>query len=92
MIIATTEQEIDRILDHFIAEGFISVTGMSGFQPDLNDWRQYIKDEYFSKKNLVIFKPNWNYVPEKNEVVKYLNWYVPDTINEYLNPKDNETA
>ena len=90
MIIATTEQEVDRILDHFIAEGFISVTGKSGYQPDLNDWRQWIKDEHLSKKQIVLFDPHWEYDPAKNLIVKFINWHVPDTIDEYLS-EDEES-
>lgn len=92
MIIATTEREIDRILDHFIADGFISVTGMSGFQPDIEDWRQWIKDVHLSKKQIVLFEPHWEYDPTTNEVVKFLNWTSPETLDEFLKTYHNETT
>ena len=83
MIIARTEKEVDDVIDYFIEEGFISCTRT--YKPDLEEWRDYIKTEYLTKKGLVIFIPHWDYDPAVNDVIKTLNWHVPDTLEEYLN-------
>lgn len=83
MIIATSIEDIDRILDYFIADGFISCT--RNYKPDLNEWREYIKTEYFSQKGMLIFVPNCNYDVDENKIVKTLNWFVPDTLDEFIN-------
>ena len=90
MIIARTEQEIDRILDHFIADGFISCT--RGYKPDLNQWRDFIKEEYLneSETGIVIFVPNWDYDLQQQRVVKTLNWHVAETLEQFLKEENND--
>lgn len=85
MIIARNEEEIDRILDYFIAGGFESRARQ--FKPDINEWRDWIKEEYFRKSEcgVLIFEPHWNYDLQENRIVKTLSWHAPDTLEQYIN-------
>lgn len=84
MIIARNEKEVDAVLDHFISEGFESPSRT--WKPSLEDWRDYIKEEYLKKSEcgFLIFIPHWDYDVQENRIIKTLNWHAPDTLEKYL--------
>ena len=88
MIIATSFSEIDQILDHFIAEGFEAPT--MGFQPGLENWREWLKEEHLAKNKAVIFDPVWVFEPRNNGMRKILRWYDGYTFGEYLKKENND--
>lgn len=92
MIIARNEKEVDSILDYFIAEGFISCT--RPYKPDLNEWREWIKEEHLKKSEtgILIFVPHWDYDIQKNRVVKSLNWHSPETLETFFTETQDENT
>lgn len=84
MIIARNEQEVDRILDYFIADGFEACT--RPYKPDLNEWREWIKEEDLKKSvpSILIFVPHWDYDIQENRIVKSLNWHSPETLESFI--------
>ena len=84
MIIARSEEEIDKILDYFVKDGFEGpMLYINKKHADLYYWKDCML-ESFSKKGLLIFEPIWGWDNQENKIKNSLRWFSPSTLDEFI--------